>query len=287
MMMMMVIHASVSCSPSGVGKACGKEGWALAPHGHGKPWRSGLSEGLQRGSRSAPPTLRQQEQTWQRSGQGSPGWEGLGERQGSSCRGEKSLFKRINQAWSLLLALLRAPCVTVFPSPPCASVSPPALLASLLGDIGTLDPGQGGGRWLEWSPVRGLCPQGHPGALLSCRSCGHSLVTAGWDKHGGARGGGVCTGRAKGWGTASPEDMPGGLAPVVPTLAWARGHTGPPCCSPDPSKVCVGCCGPLSCALGDRDTGLSPVTPKRIALAGAVGGCGRAPPPAGTGCRRR
>lgn len=54
MMMMMVIHPSVSRSPSGVGKACGKEGWALAPNHRGKPSRSGLSMGLQRGSRSPP-----------------------------------------------------------------------------------------------------------------------------------------------------------------------------------------------------------------------------------------
>lgn len=51
---MMVIHPSVSCSLSSVGKACGKEGWALAPHGRGKPSGSGLSAGLQRGSRSPP-----------------------------------------------------------------------------------------------------------------------------------------------------------------------------------------------------------------------------------------
>lgn len=49
-MVMMVIHPSVSCSLSSVGKACGKEGWALAPHQGGKPSRSGLSVGLPNGS---------------------------------------------------------------------------------------------------------------------------------------------------------------------------------------------------------------------------------------------
>lgn len=51
-MMMMVIHPSVSCSLSSVRKACGKEGWALAPRYSGKPSRSGLSVGLPNGSRS-------------------------------------------------------------------------------------------------------------------------------------------------------------------------------------------------------------------------------------------
>lgn len=52
MMMMIVIHPSVSCSLSSVGKVCGKEGWALAPHHGGKPSRSGLSMGLPNGNRS-------------------------------------------------------------------------------------------------------------------------------------------------------------------------------------------------------------------------------------------
>lgn len=52
MVMMMVIHPSVSCSLSSVGKACGKEGWALTPHHSGKPSRSGHSVGFPNGSRS-------------------------------------------------------------------------------------------------------------------------------------------------------------------------------------------------------------------------------------------
>lgn len=61
------------------------------------------------------------------------------------------------------------------------------------------------------------CPQGPPGALLSCCSCGHRLVTAGWDKHGGDTGG-MCR-QGQGLGAASPGDKLGGLAPLVPTLA--------------------------------------------------------------------
>lgn len=41
---------------------------------------------------------------------------------------------------------------------------------------------------------------------------------------------------------------------------------------------------PFPPALRGGDMELNPVTPKRISLAGTVGGCGRAPPPAGTGC---
>lgn len=72
---------------------------------------------------------------------------------------------------------------------------------------------------------------------------------------------------------------------VVPTPMWVRGCTGPPMLLLGPLKGGGGGrCGPLSRALGDGDVGLSPVTPKRISLAGAVGGCGRAPSPAETGC---
>lgn len=105
MMMMMVIHPSVSRSPSGVGKACGKEGWALAPNHRGKPSRSGLSMGLQRGSRSPPsrpPATATGTAVLAPLGKaaaevqpgGSPGREGPGERQGSSCGGVKNHFKK-------------------------------------------------------------------------------------------------------------------------------------------------------------------------------------------------
>lgn len=98
----MVIHPSVSCSLSGVGKACGKEGWALAPHRCGKPSRSGLSVGLQRGSCSPPPPPPATgtavlaplgKAAAEVQPRGSPGWAGPGERQGSSYRGKKSLQK--------------------------------------------------------------------------------------------------------------------------------------------------------------------------------------------------
>lgn len=79
-MMMMVIHPSVSCPVSSVGKAWGKEGWALAPHHGGKPSRSGLSAGLPNRSRSLQqgeqPCWHLSEKLWLSSSQGQ------GERQG-------------------------------------------------------------------------------------------------------------------------------------------------------------------------------------------------------------
>lgn len=98
-------------------------------------------------------------------------------------------------------------------------------------------------------------------------------------------------GGVHGQGQGLGDSQPRGHARRVGTGSshpgMGGGYAVPPSCCSDPSKVRVGCCGPLSCALGDGDMGLSPVTSKRIALAGAVGGCGRAPPPAETGCRRR
>lgn len=147
--MMMVIHPSVSCFLSSVGKACGKEGWALAPRGRGKPSGSGLAVGLQRGSRSLPTAtgtavlapLGNAAAKVQPGG--SPGWEGLGERQCSSCVGGKITLKRTNQVVETPLDATASPLcdcapphlLPQFPLPPCWH------LGWRPEDIGTLDLG--------------------------------------------------------------------------------------------------------------------------------------------------
>lgn len=72
---------------------------------------------------------------------------------------------------------------------------------------------------------------------------------------------------------------------AIPSLVWVRWGAWDHHAAPWTPQRWGGHSSPLSHALGDRDTGLSPVTPKRISLAGAVGGCGRAPPPTGAVCR--
>jgi len=94
--------------------------------------------------------------------------------------------------------------------------------------------GAGGGRWLERSPLP-IPPGGRPGALLSCRSCGHRSATAGWDKRGGGHGG--VRGQGQGLGDSQPRGRAGRAGAVSPHPAVGRGmRWPPPCCSSDPLK---------------------------------------------------
>lgn len=158
---------------------------------------------------------------------GSPGWE----RQ--FLRGENATLKRINQVVESPVGSAASPLPDL--SPGCLMPQFPLLPCWHLGQGPSARLIRAGGwQMAGGEPGKGSCPWGRPGALLSCRSCGHRLVTAGWDKHGGKRGG---MGRAKGTGTARSGDVPGRLSAVSPHPGMGWGCIKPLCCSSDPSKV--------------------------------------------------